>query len=213
MTTLRALYDELHAMFGQGKDREPADPPPQGASPMLGRWDPWYRGGTGKRLAACYGPSDTYVAAEAWLKGLAVEDWGCGYAQFREFHEGPYRGVDGSAGWADVVADLTVYRSSPTARPEGILLRHVLEHNRDWRRILMNAVTSFDKRMVLIVFTPDSGTRKEKVLAHVDAVDVDDLSLPFAEIEAFFGDCKVLDRQHYPTATGYQGETLWRVEK
>src|SRR5271166_500073 len=116
---------------------------------MLGRWDPWYA--TGQRLAACYGPLDTYRIAEDWLRGLSIEDWGCGYAQFKDVHEGPYRGVDGTKGWADVVADLRVH----TTRCEGLLLRHVLEHNPDWRVLLANAVQSFTKRMVLVVFTPD----------------------------------------------------------
>lgn len=67
---------------------------------MLGRRAPWYAGG--QRRA--YGPIDSYLEAEAWLSGLSVEDWGCGYARFKDFHKGGYRGVDGTPGWADHVA-------------------------------------------------------------------------------------------------------------
>ena len=36
--------------------------------------------------------------AADFLDGLAVEDWGCGFATFRSFHRGPYTGVDGTPG-------------------------------------------------------------------------------------------------------------------
>ena len=182
------------------------------AASMLGRWTPWYGGG--QRRAVCYGPSDSYRVAEEWLAGLDVEDWGCGYAQFREFHHGLYRGVDGTAGWAEHVADLTTYRCSPPA--EGLLIRHVLEHNHEWRLILANAIESFTKRLVLVVFTPDSGVRNgEKLLAHVDALGVDDHALSHWSVENEFlvPPCHVVKKTHLPTATGYAGETVWLVEK
>jgi hypothetical protein len=205
MSLLRSLRDELSAVLDAPS---PTDPPAAATSgSMLDRWEPWYASGH----RACYGPSDTYQIAAEWLKGLSIEDWGCGYAQFRDFHHGHYRGVDGTQGWADVVADLTKYRPDP--RPEGILIRHVLEHNPDWRLILANAVASFTKRMVLVVFTPDAGPGQEKILAHVSAVNVDDLSLSHAEIESFFSECKIVEKRHVPTATGYEGETVWRVER
>lgn len=175
---------------------------------MLNRWAPWYS--TGQRRP--YGPTYTYLLAEEWLAGLHVEDWGCGYARFKDFHKGGYVGVDGTAGWADHVADLTTHRN-PT---EGLLLRHVLEHNHDWRAILRNAIASFTKRMVLVIFTPDSGIRNsEKVLAHVSALGVDDLALPHWTIEHEFlvQPCEVVTKTHLPTATGYSGETIWLVEK
>lgn len=175
---------------------------------MLGRWAPWYAGG--QRRA--YGPIDSYLEAEAWLSGLSVEDWGCGYARFKDFHKGGYRGVDGTPGWADHVADLTTYRSST----DGLLLRHVLEHNHDWRSILTNALASFTKRLVLVVFTPDSGIRNgEKTIGHVRALGVDDLALPHWSIENEFlvPPYEVVAKKHLPTATGYSGETIWFVEK
>ena len=171
---------------------------------MLGRWDPWYAGGTSKPN---YGPTDTYRIAAEWLRGLSVEDWGCGYARFREFHDGPYVGVDGTRGWAAVIADLRHYRS----QTDGLLLRHVLEHNVDWRLILQNAAHSFRRRLALVLFTPDSG-ETERQLDFVAAVNVPDLALPFADIERALGGCAIT-RRHVPTATGYQGETVFLVEK
>ena len=175
---------------------------------MLGRWAPWYGPG---RPPRSYGPADTYRIAADWLEGLAVADWGCGYGAFRAHHRGAYLGVDGTAGAADVVADLRSYRTPS----EGVLLRHVLEHNPDWRPILDGAIASFTRRMVLVVFTPDSPGRLERLLAHLPELDVCDLALPFAEIEGAFaaGAVRVRERRHLPTATGYDGETIWLVER
>jgi hypothetical protein len=41
-----------------------------------------------------------------------------------------------------------------TSEADGVFMRRILEHNRDWPKILSNAVNSFQKRMVLIIFTP-----------------------------------------------------------
>lgn len=175
---------------------------------MLGRWDPWYRA---PRFAHFYGPADTYAIAETWLRGLSVEDWGCGYARFGQVHEGEYVGVDGSGPWAHVHADL---RAAPTgARPEGLLLRHVLEHNPDWRAILTHAAARFTRRLVLVVFTPDSGSLEDRPVGHVPELGVVDLALPHRVIDAAFGECRVLDKRHVPTATGYEGETVWLAER
>jgi hypothetical protein len=82
-----------------------------------------------------------------------VEDWGCGFGDFREFClSAKYVGLDGSESPAtDAVVDLRKY----TSDVEGILLRHVLEHNpTGWRQIFVNALGSFSKKMVLVIYTP-----------------------------------------------------------
>lgn len=118
----------------------------------LGKWDSHYADVID---AAAYGDSESYRLGATWLaKCPTVEDWGCGLGWFRQFlaPEQIYVGVDGShSKFADVVADLEVYRSSTTA---GLFMRHVLEHNRNWRPVLANALASFTKRMVLVIFTP-----------------------------------------------------------
>ena len=56
-----------------------------------------------------------------------------------------YVGLDGTSPFADRVVDLRAHRSSADC----IFMRHVLEHNVEWRKILHGAVNSFRKRMVL----------------------------------------------------------------
>jgi hypothetical protein len=87
------------------------------------------------------------------LSGVGiVEDWGCGAAYFKRFvPAGCYRGIDhDSSSCCDEIADLARY----TSAPDGIFLRHVLEQDLHWRRILRNALASFRRRMVLVVYTP-----------------------------------------------------------
>lgn len=103
---------------------------------------------------APYGTVFSYRKAAEFLDGICpvVEDWGCGYAAAKPyFKRSRYVGVDGSASpYADKVADLLEYRS----QADGILIRHVLEHNYDWPLILRNAVESFRRRMCLVFFLP-----------------------------------------------------------
>ncbi|MGY8654528.1 MAG: methyltransferase domain-containing protein [Verrucomicrobiia bacterium] len=87
---------------------------------------------------------------------VTVEDWGCGYGGFKAHladHQ-TYIGVDGSKTQAATkIVDLEKYTSTPDA----VHLRHVLEHNPNWEPILVNALKSFQERMVLTLFTPFKG--------------------------------------------------------
>lgn len=108
---------------------------------MIGNW----------QHATRYGAEESYQLGMKWLEGCkSVEDWGCGPAYSKKYRKGNYIGVDGTEGFCDVVADLREYQSSP----DGIFMRHVLEHNHDWEKILANALLSFKERMSLIFFTP-----------------------------------------------------------
>jgi SAM-dependent methyltransferase len=115
---------------------------------MTSRWQ--YQ--AGDRYA--YGSDTTYQKGIAFLDrpGDVIEDWGCGTAYAKNFvTRGTYIGIDGSpADFTDKVADLRSY----TSTADCIFLRHVLEHNARWRDILTNAISSFGKRMALIIFTP-----------------------------------------------------------
>jgi hypothetical protein len=108
-----------------------------------------------------YGDEPSYQKAAKFLDGCGpvVEDWGCGTAYARKFFKkSRYIGVDGSPSrMTEVVADLRQYRSTP----DGILMRHILEHNVEWREILRNALQSFKHRMALVFFLPpdDGPTR------------------------------------------------------
>jgi len=100
-----------------------------------------------------YGVEGSYYRGMEWLKNCdMVEDWGCALCHARKYRDTHakkgYRGIDGTAGKADVIADLSTYRSLT----DGLFMRHVLEHNLDWRIILNNALSSFTKRMSLIMF-------------------------------------------------------------
>lgn len=109
-----------------------------------GKWDYSH----GPRV---YGPNASYLEAAKLLDrdGWTVADWGCGCCAAKKyFHRAKYIGIDGSPGFAERVADLREYREPS----DGILLRHVLEHNYDWPSILRNALASARKRVVIVLF-------------------------------------------------------------
>lgn len=113
-----------------------------------GKWGPRYGEGQAR---VRYGRVETYIRGAKWLADVtAVEDWGCGYCTFRDYLPAKvtYLGLDGSAGYCDQVVDLEEY----TSETPGIFMRHVLEHNVNWRQIITNAVKSFQHRMVLVLF-------------------------------------------------------------
>lgn len=103
-----------------------------------------------------YGNDISYVKAASWLDlpGEVMEDWGCGGGWARQFFkQAKYVGLDGSPSkFCDRQVDFQEYVSTA----DNILIRHVLEHNHNWRSILENAVKSFRHRMVLVLFMPFS---------------------------------------------------------
>lgn len=115
---------------------------------MTGRWD------YSKQPPMPYGHKESYRRAAAFFDEVPghVEDWGCGHAAFKPYlQKCTYRGIEGSiTPEADLTGvDLRTYKS-PGA--DHILLRHVLDHNPDWRLILRNALETFKKRCLLIFF-------------------------------------------------------------
>lgn len=159
-----------------------------------GRWGKWYADGAPQP----YADETTYRIAEQWLAGLDVEDWGCGYGWFRHHHRGGYLGVDGTAGFADVVADLTEYRSETP----GLLLRHVLEHDTDWPKILDNAAASATEVLVVVVFTPKSDVCEQ--VGWTDDLGVPDLTIPHQELTAVCPEWVT-----YRTESQYQTERVY----
>jgi hypothetical protein len=116
---------------------------------MVGLWDAWNSDGE----PTPYGLSGSYDLAADWLAPCAtVADWGCGRTYFRRYlRQGQwYVGIDGSGTFADVLCDLREVE----LRTEGILLRHVLEHNFAWREILERALACYEKRLCIALFTP-----------------------------------------------------------
>ena len=116
---------------------------------MTGMLNRWNHVGSPPR----YGDDDeSYRRAIAFLDGPGIlEDWGCGCAYAKQFvRQAKYLGIDGSLGYCDFQRDLLAYRSIA----DYILLRHVLEHNEEWKTILRNALSSASKRLCLVIFTP-----------------------------------------------------------
>lgn len=174
----------------------------------VGHWNTYYEGAL---TPAPYGDLKTYQLGIQFLTGCdPIEDWGCGLGWFRHMakdHGLNVRNVDGSySPFADAIKDLEHYRPEGV---EGIYIRHVLEHNTEWEKILRNALDSATKRVAVVIFTPMSMGQDTKQLAWVEGYDVPDLSLPLGRITALFraAGFNYLDVSRYTTGTYYGQET------
>lgn len=177
---------------------------------MLYKWDEWYKD-VKNRGSFLYGSDVTYkLAADFLADAYEVEDWGCGAGGFRRFYKGHYRGIDGSANpFVDKVADLRGYRSSV----DSIVMRHVLEHNYDWKKVLHNAVLSFKKKFCLILFTPFVADTREIAHNKKHGVDVPDISFSRKDIESFFEGLHWRLDDTMKTKTQYGVEHVYYIEK
>lgn len=180
-----------------------------------GKWNTWYHD---LREPAAYGATDSYLAAADWLKGCGtVGDWGCGKGFFREFVLPPrrYYGFDGSrTPFADLIVDLTDF----TFHTDGVLIRHVIEHDEQWERILRNATASFGVRMMVVVFTPllEAGGPAVKQIGYqmLNPTDgVPDLSFSVDAIVEAVGRELLVGVQSISSATQYGAETLFTFER
>jgi hypothetical protein len=105
--------------------------------------------------------------------------------------------------------DLREYRSPADC----IFMRHVLEHNTDWSRILANAVASSKKRMALIVFTPLSeATRVIATSTTVTAFPVPDISFRKEDLTTHFQQLKYSE-ESLATDTQYGVVHVFYLEK
>ena len=168
---------------------------------MRNRWAGFYPPGAG----ASEGDDDTtYRRAAWWLdhEGWTVEDWGGGKGWARQFFkQASYRVIDGSVPSGNVVlADLQTYRSDV----DGIMLRHVLEHNHNWCGILENAVASARHRIALVIFTPWAAGPTEQIATNWE--DIPDLSFNKEEVFALLEGWSA-EEETYQTRTQYQAET------
>lgn len=156
-----------------------------------------------------FGDDQTYAKGLGWLDGCGplVEDWGSGLSFGRQYiTRSRYVGIDGSTKnpFADVHADLRTY----TSQADGIFIRHVLEHNTEWRRILQNAVDSFRSRLVLVFFTPFGGVTMPQNPSHLTL----DISFRKEDITDYLEAFQVKE-EHLPTGTQYGSETIFYVER
>jgi len=184
---------------------------------MADKWNYWYRDLNADDLGSFrYGDTVTYTLGYTYLQDCdKIEDWGCGTGGFKRFflngdlHK--YIGVDGSkTPFADIKTDLTGYISNV----DGIFMRHVLEHNYEWKQILENALKSFKKKMCLVLFTEFSSETKEIAHNLKHGVDVPDLSFNKNELIELF---EIYDIKHelitINTATGYNIEHVFYLTR
>ena len=174
----------------------------------LGKWASWYRDLTETRI---YGDPITYGLAADYLSDVAlVEDWGCGGGGFRQYCKTAYRGIDGTANpFVDEVVDLCTYRSTA----DGILMRHILEHNYEWRKVLENALQSFQKKMCLILFTPFMDVTQQ--IHFWDELKVPDMAFSKDELTGIFQENGVRFHlfENVPTGSQYGVEHIFLLEK
>jgi thioredoxin reductase len=175
---------------------------------MLGKWDNWYKD---IKTRKSFGDKTTYKLAANFLADIdEVEDWGCGTGYFKQFYKGKYIGVDGTDNlFVDKVVDLRTYQSNV----DGILMRHVLEHNHEWQDILSNAVASFNKKLCLIIFTPFTKTTQEIAHNKKHGVDVPDISFSKKDIQYYFKNLKWRLQENIKTRKGYGVEYIYYIEK
>jgi hypothetical protein len=99
------------------------------------------------------------------------------------------------------VTDLRYYTSSV----EGILLRHVLDHNWCWEQILQNAIASFQKQLAIVIWLPM--TAGETIQVDTNFLGTPDLRIPADRLEKLLGDL------WFQKHTCASGETIYFVRK
>jgi len=154
-----------------------------------------------------YGDETSYRRGMAFLDGHgAIEDWGCGTAWAKRFAtKSAYIGIDVSKSrFADRVVDLRTY----TSHADCIFMRHVLEHNQDWKTILTNAVGSFRRRMALVIYTP-FGDETRQIASWSGIPDIsfreEDLTDCFRHLRS--------SKEQLLTGTQYGMERIFFIEK
>jgi len=171
---------------------------------VLGKWEGFYRE---RDYQFPYGETTSYQKAMGFLDGCdPVEDWGCGTAFAKTLMKrGLYVGIDGSRSrFCDKVVDLRDYRSEA----DGILMRHVLEHNHDWRKILSNALASFRRKLAIVIFTQFADTTH----APSSWGDVPNISFKKEDLTSFFLTLKVSE-ESLRTNTQFGVEHIFYVER
>jgi hypothetical protein len=186
------------------------------ADSNLGRWDEFYKTLPPEPSAFYYGDTETYRIGAEFLYGCeTIEDWGTGGGGFKRYCPEAI-GIDGShTPFADKIADLSVY----TSDVDGIFMRHVLEHNIDWKDILENALKSARKKVCVVLFTSPTALNTIEIPEGTEAnkscgVNVPNLRLGRKElINIFINEgCSVVE-QNFQTDTEYGEETILLITK
>lgn len=181
----------------------------------MGLWDKSYKN---KFEVKLYDDPTTGKVAGGFLNDqeiAVVEDWGCGLGGFQAYM-GPgqeYVGIDGSLTVAaSKIVDLETY----ITQIDAIHMRHILEHNPGWARILNNALNSFRKRMVLTLFTPfQEKTQVIKKYPNFNDTGMEMIDIGFqrSDIVSEFHDIAWFSIENIKTGTQYGVEHMFFLKK
>ena len=179
------------------------------------KWNHWFTNTTLDKPGPI-GDSITYELGYNFLKDCnEIQDWGCGFGGLTRLIKDEdnikYIGVDGSnTPFATIKADLLDFKSNT----EGIFIRHVLEHNYDWKILLDNACKSFTKKMCLILFIDFSNETRELRHNRNLGIDVPDLSISKSDLLQILEKNDVKYRlETHNTRTQYGKEHIFYLEK
>lgn len=171
---------------------------------------------TGEQRA--FGDQITYHRAAQFLADCEqIEDWGCGFSWFSKIMTGHsdahVQNLDGTkTDYTDRQVNLCNYRS----RAEGILLRHVLEHNHDWKQVLENALHSFQRKLVIVTYTPfTEETHNRGDHQFDDGTTVPVISFRLEDLQECFAKYPEISvsEERIQTNTEFRDERLFYLEK
>jgi hypothetical protein len=90
-------------------------------------------------------------------------------------------------------------------------MRHILEHNYDWPKILDNAVRSFTRKFCLILFTPFAEETQEIAHNRAHGVDVPDISFSRCDVEGHLAGLRWELFENIATSGGYGTEHVYLI--
>lgn len=162
-----------------------------------------------------YDDTASYRIVADWLDHPGVvEDWGCGTAWARQFFkQADYIGIDGAwSQWCRIQADLRTYRSMVPR----VMMRHVLEHNADWRTIAANFALSWTERAAIVFFIPPQPEEQDTGGPDWPVPDIAVSGPEVASLLDPMGDVRFeyVDLQYPPENTIQWGwEGVWLLER
>jgi hypothetical protein len=180
------------------------------------KWDNLYKDLDNKPGAFMFGDTESYISGARFLMDCEiVEDWGVGAGGFKRYRPDAI-GIDGSiTPFADKIEDLVNYKSEC----DGIFMRHVLEHDRNWKLILTNAISSAKKKLMIVLFIPLSGGKTEEILEGTEAnknmgVNVPNLSIAIDDFMDIISPyVETIDQENMISDTQYGQEVLFYITK
>jgi hypothetical protein len=177
----------------------------------VSKWDKWFAYIKLGDEPFFYGKTITYELGHEFLKDCkTVEDWGTGGGGFKSYRKDAI-GVDGSnTPFAQKkFVDLVNYVSNC----DGIFMRHVLEHNYEWDKILHNAIKSANKKICVVMFIPFNDDETKQLA--FNSIGVPDLAISknkFYSILQEYSNIKY-SCVNYKTETQYGYEQIIYIEK